>query len=75
MNFPISIISHSSTIPANSPDYVEKFEKIEFPNRDLFDLRITSITAKVDTTSPNVTVSATQKTSGTTRSWFPTNTK
>ena len=51
MNFPISIISHSSTIPANSPDYVEKFEKIEFPNRDLFDLRITSITAKVDTTA------------------------
>ena len=40
MNFPISIISHSSTIPANSPDYVEKFEKIEFPNRDLFTLSV-----------------------------------
>ena len=28
MNFPISIISHSSTIPANSPDYVEQTNQV-----------------------------------------------
>lgn len=48
---PISIISHQSIIPANSPEYTETFNKIELPNRDEFDLKITSVTVSVDTTA------------------------
>lgn len=48
---PISIITHQSIIPANTPDYTETFQKIELPNRDEFDLKITSVTVSVDTTA------------------------
>lgn len=51
MNLPISVISHQTTIPANTPDYMEVFDKVEFPNRDLYDLRITNINVSVDTTA------------------------
>lgn len=51
MNLPISVISHQTTIPANTPDFMEVFEKVEFPNRDLYDLRITNINVSVDTTA------------------------
>lgn len=49
--FPISIISHQSIIPAHQPDFTETFQKIELPNRDEFDLKITQVTVSVDTTS------------------------
>lgn len=48
--FPISIISHQSIIPPHNPDYTETFQKIELPNRDEFDLKITQVTVSVDTT-------------------------
>ena len=48
--FPISIISHQSIIPAHQPDYTETFQKIELPNRDEFDLKITQVTVSIDTT-------------------------
>lgn len=48
--FPISIISHQSIIPAHKPDYTETFQKIELPNKDEFDLKITQVTVSVDTT-------------------------
>ena len=48
--FPISIISHQSIIPAHQPDYTETFQKIELPNRQEFDLKITQVTVSVDTT-------------------------
>lgn len=48
---PISIITHQSIIPANSPEYTETFNKIELPNRDEFDLKITQVTVSVDTTA------------------------
>ena len=48
--FPISVISHQTVIPANSPDYVEHFDKIELPNREEYDLRITTVNVSVDTT-------------------------
>ena len=47
--FPISIISHQSIIPAHKPDYIETFQKIELPNRNEFDLKITQVTVSVDT--------------------------
>ena len=47
---PISIITHQSIIPANSPEYTETFNKIELPNRDEFDLKITQVTVSIDTT-------------------------
>lgn len=49
--FPISIISHQSIIPPHNPDYTETFQKIELPNRDEYDLKITQVTVSVDTTS------------------------
>lgn len=49
--FPISIISHQSIIPAHKPDYTETFQKIELPNRNEFDLKITQVTVSLDTTS------------------------
>ena len=48
--FPISVISHQTVIPPNSPDYVEHFDKIELPNREEYDLRITTVNVSVDTT-------------------------
>lgn len=48
--FPISIISHQSIIPPHQPDYTETFQKIELPNRNEFDLKITQVTVSVDTT-------------------------
>lgn len=48
--YPISIISHQSIIPAHSPEYTETFQKIELPNREEFDLKITAVTVSVDTT-------------------------
>lgn len=48
---PISIITHQSIIPANTPEFTETFNKIELPNRDEFDLKITSVTVSVDTTA------------------------
>ena len=48
--FPISIISHQSIIPAHQPDFTETFNKIELPNRDEFDLKITQVTVSIDTT-------------------------
>lgn len=48
---PISIITHQSIIPANKPEYTETFNKIELPNRDQYDLKITQVTVSVDTTS------------------------
>ena len=48
--YPISIISHQSIIPPHNPDYTETFQKIELPNRDEFDLKITQVTVSVDTT-------------------------
>lgn len=48
--FPISIISHQSIIPPHKPDYTETFQKIELPNRNEFDLKITQVTVSVDTT-------------------------
>lgn len=48
---PISIITHQSIIPANKPEYTETFNKIELPNRDEFDLKITQVTVSVDTTA------------------------
>lgn len=48
--YPISIISHQSIIPAHNPDFTETFQKIELPNRDEFDLKITQVTVSVDTT-------------------------
>lgn len=48
--FPISIISHQSIIPAHNPDFTETFQKIELPNRDEYDLKITQVTVSVDTT-------------------------
>ena len=48
--FPISIISHQSIIPPHNPDYIETFQKIELPNRNEFDLKITQVTVSVDTT-------------------------
>ena len=48
--FPISVISHQTVIPPNCPDYVEHFEKIELPNREEYDLRITTVNVSVDTT-------------------------
>lgn len=49
--FPISIISHQSIIPAHTPDFTETFNKIELPNREEYDLKITQVTVSVDTTS------------------------
>ena len=49
--FPISVISHQTVIPPNSPDYVEHFDKIELPNREEYDLRITTVNVSVDTTA------------------------
>ena len=51
VRYPISIISHQSIIPAHNPDYTETFQKIELPNRDEFDLKITQVSVSVDTTS------------------------
>lgn len=48
--YPISIISHQSIIPPHKPDYTETFQKIELPNRDEYDLKITQVTVSVDTT-------------------------
>ena len=48
--YPISIISHQSIIPPHNPDYIETFQKIELPNRDEFDLKITQVTVSVDST-------------------------
>ena len=48
--FPISVISHQTVIPPNSPDYVVHFDKIELPNREEYDLRITTVNVSVDTT-------------------------
>lgn len=48
---PISIITHQSIIPSNTPEYTEIFNKIELPNRDEFDLKITQVTVSVDTTA------------------------
>ena len=48
--FPISIISHQSIIPPHQPDYTETFQKIELPNREEFDLKITQVTVSVDST-------------------------
>ena len=48
--FPISIITHQSIIPPHKPDYTETFQKIELPNRNEFDLKITQVTVSVDTT-------------------------
>ena len=48
--FPISIISHQSIIPPHKPDFTETFQKIELPNRNEFDLKITQVTVSVDTT-------------------------
>ena len=48
--FPISVISHQTVIPPNSPDYIEHFDKIELPNREEYDLRITTVNVSVDTT-------------------------
>lgn len=48
--FPISIISHQSIIPPHTPDFTETFQKIELPNRNEFDLKITQVTVSVDTT-------------------------
>lgn len=48
--YPISVISHQTVIPPHSPDYTEHFNKIELPDRDQFDLRITTVNVSVDTT-------------------------
>lgn len=48
--YPISIISHQSIIPAHTPDFTETFNKIELPNREEYDLKITQVTVSVDTT-------------------------
>lgn len=48
--YPISIISHQSIIPSHKPDFTETFQKIELPNRNEFDLKITQVTVSVDTT-------------------------
>lgn len=48
--YPISIISHQSIIPAHNPDFTETFQKIELPNRDEFNLKITQVTFSIDTT-------------------------
>lgn len=48
--FPISIISHQSIIPAHKPDFTETFQKIELPNSEDFELKITQVTVSVDTT-------------------------
>lgn len=48
--YPISIISHQSIIPPNKPDYTETFQKIELPDRDQYNLKITQVTVSVDTT-------------------------
>lgn len=48
--YPISIISHQSIIPPHNPDYTETFQKIELPNRNEFDLKITQVTVSIDTT-------------------------
>ena len=50
VRYPISIISHQSIIPPHKPDFTETFQKIELPNRDEFDLKITQVTVSVDST-------------------------
>ena len=49
-NYPISIISHQSIIPPHKPDYTEQFQKIDLPNKDEYNLKITQVTVSVDTT-------------------------
>ena len=48
--YPISIISHQSIIPPHKPDFTETFQKIELPNRNEFDLKITQVTVSIDST-------------------------
>ena len=50
VRYAISIISDQSIIPRHHPDYTETFQKIELPNRDEFDLKITQVTVSIDTT-------------------------
>ena len=50
MSLPVSQISLNCVIPAKHGNYRQTFEKIDFPSRESFDLRITNVTCKVDTT-------------------------